>query len=100
MTALRVCSTCGEGKPATLEFFHSHKAMPDGLNPRCKVCRKSESSAYYLAKGDAVRARSRAWQEANPQKANAKKLEWALPNLRPMWAAENIAKGAKVLTLV
>ena len=36
------CSTCGETKP--LAEFHKNKRRPDGLQERCKTCRRAH---YY-----------------------------------------------------
>jgi 5-methylcytosine-specific restriction endonuclease McrA len=34
----KICSTCGQEKPATLEFFNPHRRRADGLNKNCKAC--------------------------------------------------------------
>ena len=34
----KVCTKCGEEKPATKEFFHQRLRNLDGLNFQCKVC--------------------------------------------------------------
>lgn len=73
----RTCAKCGETKPATTEFFHSHAGIQGGLNPRCKQCRKADSKAYYQSNAEAVRERAKEWQTANPDKANARKAAWA-----------------------
>jgi hypothetical protein len=74
---LKTCTKCGECKPATLQYFHSHLLAKGGLNPRCRECRKSESIAYYQANADTIRKKSKKWQQDNPVKANARKLAWA-----------------------
>lgn len=92
---LKRCSTCGEWKPATPEFFNRDRGLRDGLNARCKQCRSRYSKQYYAANKeherergrayraanlDKVRERSRAYRSANPDKmreyyaANADKL--------------------------
>jgi len=79
-TPTKVCRKCGETKPATTEFFHSHSSAGGGLNPRCKECRKEESLAYYQANTEILREKAKKWQQDNPDKANAKKLAWAKKN--------------------
>ncbi len=36
---IRVCTKCGEEKPATKEFFDKQKGGHFGLRTLCKVCR-------------------------------------------------------------
>ena len=35
---VKVCSTCGVGKPATLEFFYDWGKRKGGLRPGCRAC--------------------------------------------------------------
>lgn len=35
---MKQCSRCGQGKPATTEFFGRQAAKRDGLAPHCKAC--------------------------------------------------------------
>ena len=76
-TPTKTCTKCKECKPATAEFFHSQAASKDGIHPRCKDCRKVDSIAYYQANAEMVRDKAKKWQQANPDKANARKLAWA-----------------------
>jgi hypothetical protein len=39
-TTARQCSCCRRVFPRTLEHFHSHRGMKDGLSPRCKRCKE------------------------------------------------------------
>lgn len=77
---MRACTNCGEAKPASLEHFHVHKAGKGGLRSTCKECRRVESRANYLVKGDRIRETSKAWQVANQLRANANKIAWAKRN--------------------
>lgn len=38
--AQKVCTKCGEAKPATTEHFRRDGSKKDGLYPRCKACTK------------------------------------------------------------
>ena len=44
---IRVCTKCGEEKPATSEFFYKHVRCPLGIRPECKVCTSAYSKRYY-----------------------------------------------------
>lgn len=63
---LRVCTRCGEAKPATNEHFEPHKMGKHGLAPRCRPCRKIET-AELRARPD-QKARQKAWRDANKAK--------------------------------
>lgn len=41
---MKICTRCGEEKPATLEYFHAYKRSPDGVRSICKVCRSKENA--------------------------------------------------------
>lgn len=43
------CSTCGEMKPATDQYFGKNKSTSDGLEYLCKPC-KAKKQAEYRAK--------------------------------------------------
>jgi hypothetical protein len=40
----KVCTKCGEEKPATLEFFHKKR---NGLSPECKTCKNLYSKSWH-----------------------------------------------------
>jgi len=42
MTVAKMCSRCGEVKPATTEYFQRDKQRSDGLRYACKTCRREE----------------------------------------------------------
>lgn len=46
MRPQRVCTKCGESKPATTAFFHRDKLRGSGLSPACKSCRAAEFAAW------------------------------------------------------
>ena len=43
----KICSKCGEEKPATTEYFGKDKRNKDGLNGQCKDCRKEYQCQWY-----------------------------------------------------
>jgi hypothetical protein len=75
MTVKR-CSRCKEDK--CLSEFYRCASKRDGLQSCCKACSKAQTagrSAYYKAyreeNGDTIRARNRAYNEANSDKRKA-----------------------------
>lgn len=46
MTEYKTCSTCGEAKPATLEYFYRQPAGRDGLHGACKTCMNNQSHVW------------------------------------------------------
>lgn len=90
---LKRCTVCREEKPATSTHWHRHGPAKDGLKPRCKVCRRADSTDYYSANGDSVRQKARTWQRKNVERANRRKVEWARRNperVREIKTAESL----------
>ena len=58
---MKTCTKCGEIKALT--EFYKRKASRDGLMPLCKTCEKARSKAYYEANPEKAKARFRAWYE-------------------------------------
>lgn len=94
-TPLKTCTKCGKSKPATAEFFYSHKETSDKLRPDCKACLLARSRARYEANKERAAETSRAWYQANKEKmaeynreyyqANKEKMkeqsrEWGIAN--------------------
>src|SRR5205814_9109300 len=69
------CVGCGAIKPVSA--FHRSKKSTDGYRGRCKECRKAETTVYYVGHSDAVKARSKAWREANPERFREQLRDWA-----------------------
>ena len=81
----KVCTKCGEEKPATREFFYKHKAGYLGLQARCKVCLLAQQAEAYQRKkrvraAEAIKrqerkkkrwASNKRWREGNPEKFRA-----------------------------
>jgi hypothetical protein len=68
----KVCSWCGQEKPATLEYFNSRKKCRNGLDSRCRICSAMQAKQY--------RERVNYYQN-NKEKINKKSNEWRLNNL-------------------
>lgn len=73
----KVCSKCGEEKPATTEYFSRHKKEKDGLNGWCKKCTSKANRDRYEANRDEILAKQAARRATNPEKVKAaKKAEY------------------------
>lgn len=70
----RICSKCGDSKPATSEFFGRHR---DGLRPDCKVCVSERDRRYREANREKVRVGKAAYRQANAEKLAARELAYA-----------------------
>lgn len=76
----KVCSRCGEEKPATTEYFGIRKRRPDGLHIWCRKCEKAYQAEYREANRERVEATAKEWAEANKEKMAAYKKQWAAEN--------------------
>ena len=75
---MKTCTKCNQTKALT-EFYKRSDAR-DGLQTRCKVCKKALDMKYYKANGNKVRARVRKRYENNPEKVNANNKKWQQNN--------------------
>jgi hypothetical protein len=87
----KICTKCGEEKPATTEYFYRLKTVKSGLMARCRDCKKVENThryhtkykhsaewrqtqakrvhSYYERTKEVSLARSRRWEKNNPERA-------------------------------
>lgn len=50
-TPLKKCTKCGQGFPATTEYFHPANKTKDGLRSRCRPCTLEDNTEQRRAKG-------------------------------------------------
>lgn len=89
---VKICSKCGEAKPATTEYFYRDK---NGLRADCKACvserahtnrehKREYNRRRYKANAEQFRAQSRAWYEAHKdeikRRAAQRTREWYAAN--------------------
>lgn len=82
----KTCSLCKTTYPASLEYFHRDKRIRGGLKAACKNCTNQKqgdfrtkhpeklleyTKRYHVRHSQELVARSREWQQANPQKRHA-----------------------------
>jgi len=87
----KICTKCGEEKPATTEYFYANRTYPDGLAAACKVCvlgyfaeryralkaanpnyrsrSREKSQAYYQKNKARFGENSARWRKLNPERA-------------------------------
>ena len=64
----KVCTKCGEEKPATREYFHADKRVTDGLCSRCIVCKSEGDKQYRQANKEKILEYGKQYRQANPEK--------------------------------
>lgn len=73
----KICTTCNQELPATLEFFNREKRSKDGITGRCRACRLKEQKEYRDKNKDNPIFKkknvehSKAYKKANKEKVNA-----------------------------
>ena len=60
----KVCAGCKETKH--LSEFNKDAKRKDGLQTRCKACKRAYAKKYYEEKGDHLKAYQAAWRKKNP----------------------------------
>jgi 5-methylcytosine-specific restriction endonuclease McrA len=90
---VKVCSKCGEVKPATREYF---QPRPDGrLYGYCRQCDNRRSNIWSAENRERKSDNDRKWREANPERKSASNKAWRganreyLANYQKDWANAN-----------
>jgi hypothetical protein len=65
----KMCSTCGETKPATLEYFFKTSKPQNGLSARCKVCCSVIKRKWYQQNKETINEKHREWYQQNKEHA-------------------------------
>lgn len=76
ITPSKICTKCGETKPATTEYFHKKASSPDGLQTRCKTCYKAINQSWYEQNRERKHNAGRAWRESNKERGNEIARAW------------------------
>lgn len=79
MSQLKTCTSCGFEK--VLSCYHKFPSGKYGVRPKCKECRKIESSEYYRKQKDRILARNKKWSKENPGKEFARHKKWRSANI-------------------
>ena len=64
----KVCTKCGEEKPATREFFHKQKDGRHGFRSDCKVCVRSRPRRWRVENKEKTAEYSKLYREQNKEK--------------------------------
>lgn len=74
MNQLKLCSKCKESKAHS--EFDKRKSSKDGLQPKCKVCKKECDKIWRRANREHVREYNKNWNKANAGRSNEHKKEY------------------------
>lgn len=72
----KICTKCGEEKPATTEYFHRQPRGKFGFCAQCKRC----TSLYYQKNKARYKARGDQWRNANREAMRKHWREWSARN--------------------
>lgn len=74
----RVCADCGRTKPVS--EYYRHPTNRDGLDRKCKDCRKAASRKWKAENRERSRETDRLWRAANRERSNAHSRKWRSMN--------------------
>lgn len=60
---LKVCTKCGNGMPATTEYFYEGKGKNKGLRSTCKTCH----AQYRKDNAEKIKAQIAQWRKDNAE---------------------------------
>ncbi len=64
----KVCTKCGEEKPATREYYTKKSSSKDGLATECKTCKKKRDKDHYEANKPRILENCKAYAAKNKDK--------------------------------
>jgi len=67
---MKKCSKCGEGFPATSEYFSECKKNKNGLHEQCRKCKAKRDKEYRIANKAHYAEIKKQWKEANREHVN------------------------------
>ena len=78
----KICTKCGEEKPAILDFFHKSGNGRGlyGLYSICKVCKNAQHREWLKNNTDQQKEYHKNYKDENPEKRKKWKKEWDLNN--------------------
>lgn len=74
MDTTKVCNGCKEEK--LLTEYNRDKDKHDGLQTRCRSCKRASDNIWREQNKDYVSAKAKAWREANPERAKENVKRW------------------------
>lgn len=94
----KICSKCGEEKPATTEYFGKAKRNKDGLRGQCKDCMKEYRKQYYKKNKEEEKESHKQYYKENKEKIKEYKKQYREENKEEIkeyqnqWYQENKEK--------
>ena len=77
---LKRCLKCGQELPATTDYFYRRAEAKDGLNTRCKACKRAHSNKRYQMNPKIAIARAQQWRDDNPEAHREYTKKWRQEN--------------------
>lgn len=78
--SFKVCTKCGEEKPATLEYFAKSKRGKYGTRADCKVCNNQSSKQYREENKDAIQSYHKQYYEENEKVIKTQRKQYREEN--------------------
>lgn len=76
----KICSKCGEEKPATTEYFRKAKANKDGLMGQCRDCIKEYEKQYRQENKEYRKLYNKQWRQENKEYRKLYEKQWRQEN--------------------
>jgi len=80
LTPTKICTRCGEEKPATREFFYRDRGQRAGLSSQCKRCVSNTERTRRVRNAKAIAAKRKAYNQAHAEQIKAYGREYRQRN--------------------
>lgn len=64
---IKICTKCGQEKPAMNDYFYNHKGHKLGLQSLCKICKQEDDRQYYVENKERLIEKARQWRLENKE---------------------------------
>jgi hypothetical protein len=91
------CTRCGAVK--SLDDFYRHDGCRDGVRPECKACNLAEKAKRHRENPEPARARTRQWQQDNPERYRDKAAAYAADGRKKLSDRRSYLKRKYGITL-
>ena len=76
----KVCTKCGEERPATREYFYAERGNRDGMRGACKVCNLEHNKQYRQENKEKIAEYKRQYHQENKEKIAEKDKQYRQAN--------------------
>lgn len=94
----KICSKCGEEKPATTEYFGKRRDSKDGLRGQCKDCRREYNQGHFKQHSEEIKEYQKQYYKENKEEIKERQKQWRQENKKyikeyiKQWSQENKEK--------